>query len=230
VCDFFLQLTCEAFFFSPGWIQSPHIIAQKIPSSKDPFNPLLAGIALPAAQCSVTWEGSCNVKMSYNIPWQIRYRTPVQFYLRATKLKYRQTCTYHCTYIDALFLCMDQIACCLRADQMLPTMLALRKKLNGHDEAATFCSIFAAVYSESGRFALHIHTRCCAQSFIWEVELPRSYATYRMSSRCKLQRVSCSAYLVSNDTYKGVFAHPRLVLFAANNSLTTCRKVVPENM
>jgi len=37
-----------------------------------------------------------------------------------------------------------------------------------HDDAATFCSSFATVPRKDGRFALHTHTRCCAQSFMWD--------------------------------------------------------------
>lgn len=80
--------TCMwSFFFSPEWIQSPHISAHKNPSSTDPLNPLLAGITLPATQCSVARGGNCNEKMSFNFTWQSRYRSPMQFHPRASKLQ-----------------------------------------------------------------------------------------------------------------------------------------------
>jgi len=109
-------------FFSTEWIQSPHYIsAHKNPSSTDPLNPLLAGITLPAAQCSLARGGNCNEKISCNFPWQSRYRSPMQFHPRASKLKYRQTCTSHYTYIHAfLALCIELHAarvptkCCRR--------------------------------------------------------------------------------------------------------------------
>ena len=118
---FSLQLECEA-LFSPGWIQSPHYIsAHKNLSSTYHLNPLLAVITLPAAQSSLARGGICNEKTSFNFPWQSRLRSPIQFHPRASKLKYRQTCTYHYTYIHAfLVLCIELHAarlptkCCWR--------------------------------------------------------------------------------------------------------------------
>ena len=73
-------------------------------------------------------------------------------------------------YLDSRLLSLVyRIACCPRADQMLPTMLASRTRLIGHDDAAaTSCSRFATVPGKSGRFALHTLTRCYVQSFIWD--------------------------------------------------------------
>jgi len=110
------------FFFSTELVQSPHYIsAHKNPSSTDPLNPLLAGITFLAAQCSVARGGNCNEKISFNFSWQRRDRSPIQFHPRASKLKYRQTCTFHYTYIHAfLALCIELHAarvptkCCRR--------------------------------------------------------------------------------------------------------------------
>jgi hypothetical protein len=117
---FSLQLICDT-FFNPGWNQSPHYVsAHKNPSSTDPQNPLLAS-SCPRAMGSVAWGGSCNGRTSFNFPWQSRDRSSMQFHPPARKLKYRHTCTYHCTYIYAfLVLCIEFHAarmrtnCCLR--------------------------------------------------------------------------------------------------------------------
>lgn len=102
-CDLNVKL-----FFSPGWIQSPHYIsAHKNLSSTYSLNPLLAVITLPAAHSSVARGGNCNEKTSFTFPWQSRLRSPMQFHPRASKLKYRQTCTYYYTCIHAfLVLCI----------------------------------------------------------------------------------------------------------------------------
>jgi hypothetical protein len=174
---FSLQLVCEA-FFSPGWIRSPHYIsAHKNPSSTYTLNPLLAFITLPAAQCSVARGGSYNEKTSFNFPWQSRYRSPMQFHPRASKLKYRQTCTYHCTYIHAfLVLCIElhavrvPIKCCWRCSHHV------------RGWSGMLLPLFAVVLLlYLARLVVTYHRYC-------------SYATYWMFSRCKLQHVSCSAY------------------------------------
>jgi hypothetical protein len=154
-----LQLVCEAFFFCPGWIQSPHYVSA---------HKTLSTHCSRASRCraSVLWPEEAVVTRKRLLVSPGKTDTDQRsLILELANLNIDKH--VHTSLLTYLLSLVYRIACCPRADQMLPTMLAWRKRLIGHDDAATFCSSFATVPSKDGRFALHTNARCCAQSFVW---------------------------------------------------------------